>query len=359
MHLYFVACLLCWCCAVEARAQATEQEYPGKTWTTAKPAETGWSSEGLLAADEVAQELGTDAYLVIHNGKIVHEFGDCDRPSNIHSVRKSILSVLFGIHSAKSPLHLHKTLADLRIDDKERLSDSEKQATVAHLLQSRSGVYHPAAYWSQEAADRLPERESHSAGEVFKYNNWDFNVLGAVFEKMTGKSVFKSLERDLAKPLDFEDFNPPRDTEWVFDRSRSDYPAYEMRLSARDLGRVGLLMARSGRWKDQQIVPEAWFEESIKPHSEDTGNKGVGYGYMWWIGLNGVHFGQKLPPPVFSARGYYGQYVVVVPAHDLVVVHKVDSGKANNAKVENSDFGRLFAALLAASPWSQPSPSSL
>jgi CubicO group peptidase (beta-lactamase class C family) len=359
MRLRSLACLLCCLCALETRAQAADQEYPGKTWTAANPEETGWSNEGLQAADEVARELGTDAYLVIHNGRLVHEFGDCDRPSNVHSVRKSILSVLFGIHSAKSPLPLDKTLVDLHIDDKERLTRDEKRATVAHLLQSRSGVYHPAAYWSQEAADRLPERGSHGAGEVFKYNNWDFNVLGAVFEKMTGKSVFKSLERDLAKPLDFDDFNASRDTEWVYDRSRSEYPAYEMRMSARDLGRVGLLMARGGRWKDQQIVPEEWLEESITPHSEDTGNKGVGYGYMWWVGLDGVHFGQKLPPPVFSARGNHGQFVVVVPSYDLVVVHKVDSGKAKHAKLKNSDFGKLFASLLAASPWSQASSSRL
>lgn len=335
------------------RAQTPSLEYPGKTWTVANTKESGWSDEGLQAADEVARELGTDAYLVIHTGKLVHEFGDCEHASNVHSVRKSILSVLFGIHSAKSHLPLDKTLADLSIDDRSRLTDSEKQATVRHLLQSRSGVYHPAAYWSQESADRLPERGAHAAGEVFKYSNWDFNVLGAIFEKVAGKSVFKSLEHDLAKPLDFEDFKESRDTRWVFDRSLSDYPAYEMRLSARDLGRVGLLMARRGRWKDQQIVPEKWFEESITAHSKETGNKGVGYGYMWWIGLDGVHFGQKLPPPVFSARGYYGQYVVVVPSYDLVVVHKVDSGKTNHAKIANADFGKLFAALMAAGPWSR------
>ena len=335
-------------------AQALDPEYPGRTWATAKTDESGWSHEGLQAADEVARELGTDAYLVIHKGKIVHEFGECDHASNVHSVRKSILSVLFGIHSGKSPLPLDQTLADLRIDDKDRLTDSEKQATIRHLLQSRSGVYHPAAYWSQESAERLPERGSHAAGEVFQYNNWDFNVLGTIFEKTAGKSVFKSLERDLAKPLDFQDFNLSRDTQWVFDRSLSDYPAYEMRLSARDMGRVGLLMARRGRWKDQQILPEKWFEESVTPHSEETGNEGVGYGYMWWVGLDGVHFGQRSPSPVFSARGYYGQYVVVVPSYDLVVVHKVDSGKTNHAKVSNRDFGRLFAAIKKASPLLHP-----
>lgn len=345
------ACLaLALCPALRSLAQVPRHEYPGKAWTVVAPETLGWSGEGLRAADEVAKTLGTDAYLVIHKGQIVHEFGECSRASNVHSVRKSILSILFGIYVDKGAIGLDRTLADLCIDDKDRLTDAEKSATVRQLLQARSGIYHPSAYWSKASLESLPPRGTYSPGEVFRYNNWDFNALGSVFNSCVKKSVFDCLQQDLAGPLQFEDFVCVRDTKWVYDHTLSEHPAYEMRLSARDLGRIGLLMARRGRWNGRQVISERWFNESTTSWSSDTGNGGIGYGYLWWIGLNGIHFGQRLPPPVFSARGNYGQFLVVAPACDLVIVHRVNSDKPGHAKVGNGEFGKLFGKILSAGP---------
>lgn len=336
--------------ALHTSAQSQGSECPEKTWKTVNPGALGWSEEGFRAADEVARTLGTDAYLVIHKGLIVHEYGECSRVSNVHSVRKSILSILFGIYVDKGTISLDKTLADLHIDDKEGLTAAEKRATVRHLLQARSGIYHTSAYWSKASMDNLPQRGSFFPGEVFRYNNWDFNALGSVFNACVKRSVFDCLQDDLAKPLLFEDFVRSRDTKWVYDHSLSEHPAYEMRLSTRDLGRIGLLMARRGRWNGRQVISEKWFDESTTSWSSDTGNKGVGYGYLWWVGINGVHFGQRLPPPVFSARGNYGQFLMVVPKHDLVIVHRVNSDNPSHAKLGNGEFGKLLGKILSAAP---------
>jgi len=121
-----------------------------------------------------------------------------------------------------------------------------------------------------------PARGSFAPGQHWYYNNWDFNALGTVYKKFTGRTVFEGLRDDLAGPLEFEDFDLGRDTRLEYE-SVSDHLAYIMRLSARDLARIGVLMSRGGRWKDRRIVSANWVTQSTAAHSS-AGN-GIGYGY--------------------------------------------------------------------------------
>jgi len=99
----------------------------------------------------------------------------------------------------------------------------------------------------------------------------------------------------------------------------SEHPAYPFAMSARDMARFGLLFARSGQWRDQQIVPEGWVEESTHPYS-DTGWV-FNYGYMWWVGKPAHFQGHNM----FAALGGSGHAIFVFPDIDLVVVHRVDA----------------------------------
>lgn len=96
-------------------------------------------------------------------------------------------------------------------------------------------------------------------------------------------------------------------------------------MSARDLARFALLYLHNGRWRDRQIIPEQWVVDATTSYSNTpTG----GYGYMWWTsvpasGLPGPKV--ALLRPTYWADGHLGQYAVVVPSLDLVVVSLVDS----------------------------------
>ncbi|WP_175497123.1 serine hydrolase domain-containing protein [Variovorax boronicumulans] len=218
--------------------------FPAAQWATPSAAEPShWSEAKLKVADAFAASIKSDAYLVIDKGVLVHAYGDIDKPMNLASVRKSVQSVLYGIHVGRGEIDLDQTLGQLGIGDKDGLSDTERTATVRQLLQLRSGVYHPAAYETAQAKAERPARGSHAPGEFWYYNNWDANVLGTIFERRTGRSVFEALKTDLAEPLQFQDFRYPQDTESRLERS-SEHPAQVMHLSARDLARIGLLMAR-------------------------------------------------------------------------------------------------------------------
>ena len=192
-----------------------------------------------------------------------------------------------------------------------------------------------------------PPRASHEPGTYWYYNNWDFNALRTIFRKLTGSSVFDSLDKELARPLRFEDFDQSRDTEFITERA-SDHPAYVMRLSVRDLARVGLLMARSGRWGDRQIVSTRWVAESTASYSNASAS--LGYGYLWWVGQDNWHFRQKFPGKVFSARGNYGQFLVVDPVRDIVIVHRVEMDRLFAREVSVRQFGDLLEQILLAAP---------
>jgi CubicO group peptidase (beta-lactamase class C family) len=336
-------CALLWCVAAAVQAASAT---PGARWERAAPEALGWSSEKLKAADAYASGLNTDAYLVVDRGTIVHEYGAISRATNVHSVRKSVLNLLIGIHVDKGAIALDRTMSELGITDREGLSETEKRATIRHLMQARSGIYHPAAYETKSMAARRPPRGSAQPGERFYYNNWDFNALATIFAKLTGRTVFESLRDDLAGPLQFEDFSIETDTAFR-SGTASDHAAYIMRFSARDLARMGLLVARGGRWGGRRIVPEQWITESLESYSE-TDRGGVGYGYLWWVGLNGRHFRLTFPGKVVSARGHWGQYVVVDMAREIIVVHKVNSEVRPRKAVSARQFGELLKLILAA-----------
>ncbi len=330
-------------------AAAADQTYPQKIWSKPAAADPGaWSADKLKAADEQAALLRTDSYLVVHRGRLVHAYGNIAKPRHLYSVRKSVLGVLTGMYVDRGAIDLEQTLAALDVDDVEGLSAQEKAATWRQLLQSKSGVYHPAAYGASVAKAQRPARDSHAPGAFWYYNNWDFNAAGGLFQQRTGKTVFEALRDDLATPLQFEDFELSRDTEAVIERA-SKYPAYLMKLSPRDLARFGLLMARGGRWQGRQLVSAKWVTESTAPHTAVLGGW-QSYALMWWVPRMAWPFWKRADGDVFFAWGNGGQYVFVDRGRDLVIVHQVDLPRLFSNSVTPESISALLEQILAAMP---------
>lgn len=324
------------------------ERWPDARWSLQTPSDSGWNASALQQADEQARLLGSDAVLVVHRGAIVHAYGDIARPLNLYSVRKSILSMLIGMHLDQ--IDLDATLASLDIDDKQPLNDGEKAATVRQLLMSRSGVYHPAAYEMASVAALRPARGSHAPGSYWYYNNWDFNVLGSIFAQRCGKTVFDALRDALAQPLQFQDFDRAAHTRWVSER-QSQHAAYTLQLSARDLARLGLLMARGGHWggSGSRLIGEDWIKLSTAPHTV-VGAGWQAYGYMWWVPQRAWPFWQRAPGQVFHADGNYGQLMWVDRARDLVIVHRTSGPSLLRTAIDAERVSPLLQRLLAAMP---------
>ena len=241
---------------------------PLEHWRDADPVATEWLTEGRKAIRDFgsAAKSKPTILMVVQDGRVVASFGDVRRKVNMQSVRKSLVSALYGVAVSEGRISLTSTLAELGIDDSPpSLTDSEKQATVRDLLMARSGVYHAAAYETADMGDKRPKRGSHSPGSFWYYNNWDFNALGTIYRKATGEGIFESFERHIARPIGMEDFLWPVTANMSRNRNPF-YQAYPLQPKCARCGPVRtFLFLNGGQWQGKQIIPAAWIRNPPPP----------------------------------------------------------------------------------------------
>ena len=345
-----IAVVLASCASAPAQYDTRAAVYPDTAWQQIdRPETVGWSSARLEQLRAKLATLPTTGMMAIVGGRVLFEYGDVEKISYLASVRKSLLSMLIGIYQERGKIDLNKTLAELGIDDVQGLTPDEKQATVRDLLTARSGVYHPASNAGDDLAS-APPRGSQKPGTYYLYSNWDFNALGTAFERMTGVNIYDAFEQDIARPIGMQDWDRSIHRK-SGNLTRSQHPAYHFNLSTRDMARVGYLMLREGNWKDKQVVPRAWVQESTRAFTPrlqmnpDRHRQGVfGYGYLWWVFDNPTLTSEY--EGAYVGLGAVGQQILVMPRLDLVVVHKTDP--AGRRSVSHGQFLELVTLLLQA-----------
>jgi CubicO group peptidase (beta-lactamase class C family) len=344
-HCRLIALLLFgW--AIQAHCQSTT--VPGAEWMQfPSPEKAGWQAQKLAGIHEYIEEMGSTSAMIVQHGVVVAAWGDVAHKSNLHSCRKSLLNSLIGIAVAGGKIDPADTLAKLGIDDKKpSLTAEEKQARVLDLLEARSGVYHPTVYETKGMEEQKPPRGSHAPGTFWYYNNWDFNTLGFIYEQAAGEKIFDAFYRKIAQPIGMQDFTP-RDGHYITG-SNTRFPAYVFDMSARDFARFALLFLRGGKWNGVQVVPEDWVKASTHPYSDSPSG---GYGYLWWTGDSASGKPQEIafPQGSFWAEGHLGQYAVVVPALDLIIVNRVDE-QMTRRTVHKRQMAQLVRMVVEATP---------
>ena len=145
---------------------------------------------------------------------------------------------------------------------------------------------------------------AYPPGSQYDYNTGISHVLSAIIGKTTGTRTDEYVRDHIFEPLGISDYYWPRDNQGI------PYGGTGLRLKPRDLAKFGYLYLKNGMWEGEQVVPEAWVTASIQPYIQRRYITDYYYGYQWWIDPDGS----------FSAVGYAGQWLFVVPEHDLVVV---------------------------------------
>jgi CubicO group peptidase (beta-lactamase class C family)/lysophospholipase L1-like esterase len=308
--------------------------------------QAGFDAEALRAVCERADELRSGAIMAVYHGRVILACGDVSRPLEAHSIRKSLVSGLYGIAVGRGQIDLDARLADYGIDDRTPLTAVERSATIRQLIAARSGVYLPAAY-APTSQNQRPARGSHAPGSHWFYNNWDFNVAGVVYERATRDDLYAAFVRQFVEPLGMEDWTASHGFR-VYEPTKSQHPAHTFRISTRDLARFGQLYLQDGRWAGRQLLPADWVRESTRPHTDD--GDGTGYGYMWWTYQAGSTFTARYPAlgrmTFYRALGTGEQGLWVIPAAHLVIVHRADTDHARI--VDGSDHWQLVERIVAA-----------
>lgn len=314
-----------------------------------------WSTAGLEALSQRALAMGVRALVVLTEGQSVLSVGDVATPYRVASVRKSFLSALFGIAVEKRSIDLDSSLSSLGVDDYQELSATEKTATVRQLLQSRSGIYLPAGAESGAAAASRPPRGSHAPGAHWWYNNWDFNALGEIYQRVTNQGLYTAMEHLLFRPLGFQDLDPTTHLRLIYSPNAPRFPAYDMMLSARDMAKFGQMYLDEGRHREQQLVPARWVTESTRAYSVTGHPDGAlfsGYGYMWWVTAEPAREnGSDIPVPSYTAAGLGGRFIAILPTLRTVLATQplTDPSPTPREIAERGALSKLVAQLIAAS----------
>lgn len=321
------------------------------------PGDIGISQARLAEAHALADSLGTAAYLLVVDGAVVDSYGDVAHEYRLHSVRKSLLGLLYGVAVEAGRIDTSLAVGALGMDDFAGLTPREKSATLVDLMGSRSGIYLPATHENERWDDVRPARGSFAPGTHWFYSNWDFNTAGTAYQLLTGENLFAAFQLDIADPIGMEDFDAS-DGAWRYG-PRSWHPAYVFRMSTRDLARLGILAANEGRWDGRQVVPADWVlattsRRSSATRPDGTAMPGVGYGLMWWtrdLAATRDVYGE-LGEDVFVASGTGQQILLVAPDRNLVFVHRTDTDVPEDSfrSVSDREAGRIVRILLGGRP---------
>lgn len=344
---------------MEAQTKPTrimDDVVPGTEWLSVSPESVGYSNTQLEALRAWVKTQDTMSMMIVTHGRVIFSYGDVSHASKIASVRKSVLSMLYGNYVANGKIDLNKTVKQLGLDDKQPFLRVEESATLEQLLAARSGVYLPTGSFGQK--DYLPPRGSEAPGVHYLYSNWDFDAAGLAFEKQTGLDIYGALKTDLAIPLEMQDFAISKQKKEYTPESL--HAEYVMRLSTRDMARLGLLMLDHGRWNRKQIIPADWIQRittMVTPFRDinpsflrNYGDLGRwGYGLLWWVWDAPLNPGGVYTGPLqgaYSAMGAGGTFITVFPGWDTVVVHQVDIDKNPKAQVMPSSYMAMLAMLM-------------
>jgi len=321
------------------------------------PADAGFNPDSLVKLANFLKTSGTSSMILAYDGKILLEWGDIYHKHTIHSIRKAMLNSLYGIYIEKGVIDTSMTIRELGIEDIDPgLTESEKDARLADLLKSRSGIYHDAAAEAPWMLVNKPKRGSHQPGETYYYNNWDFNALGTIFEELTGKTIYEAFYNDIARPIGMQQFKgsyesidlsddlpiPRTDGFYQHEPDRSIHPAYHFRMSAHDMALYGTLYMNNGRWKGTQIIPREWIEASTKSYSVTNRYMDFGYGMLW----NVINANEERASKSFFHTGVGIHMLGIYPESKLVFVHRVNTESEYNFPQSNlyQIIGMMFGA---------------
>lgn len=266
------------------------------------------------------EAYGAIAYVIIKNDSIwfenYYDGFDENSKTNSFSMAKSYVSGLMGKAIEEGYIkNLDQPVSDFFPEFSEGLA---AKLTVGDLSSMASGTnwvekyYSPLSITTRAYFDDdlkkiiLGLKVIKEPGQAYKYSSGDTQLLAMVIEKATGKKLYNYLTESFWKPLGSEN-----ETLWQVDSKEHDLvKAYCCIASnAKDFARFGKLYKDHGKWKGEQLLDSAFVAKSITPRFAESPQYGYGF---WMQKRNGKSF--------FMMRGHLGQYVIVEPEDNIIIV---------------------------------------
>jgi len=271
--------------------------------------------------DELEAVDGARSVVVVHRERVVAEdywWGSSISMHHVRSVTKSITSMLVGIAIERGFIDsIDVRMVDFLPTDLRPSGGAKDDILVRHLLTHTSGFL-----WDENAeivgwisssnplSYILNRPLVDTPGTDFNYSTAATHVLSAVLEEAVGVDIEVFAESYLFAPLGI--------SSWQWERDPQGYPfaGHGVELRTEDMAKLGVLFLNHGRWGDEQVVPADWVRQATATHFRGNSSWGpvdrVSYGLLWWLAsADDIN--------LYMALGWGGQFVVCVPALDLVV----------------------------------------
>lgn len=296
----------------------------------------------LVRAIQQGQYRGIDSLSIVRNEKLLfHEdfrselsvydnwIGNTNLEQHImHSAAKSFTSALFGIaleqgfiQSVEQPL-----LPLLDYAEYSNWDNQKNEISLKHLLSMQTGIewdeWHYPFGDQRNSLSKLSQSNddylktmldlpmASAPGTEFTYNTVATIALGKVIENSVGLSLEDFAQQFLFEPLQI---NTAR---WLYTPGGSANTGSGLFLATRDMAKLGQLYLNNGKWNGYPLLSPEWVKQSTLKQVSLDWQYTSGYGYQWWLG----DFQQNNTTiPFYSARGYGGQFIIVVPQKQLVV----------------------------------------
>jgi len=184
--------------------------------------------------------------------------------------------------------------------------------------------------WIQFMLDRPVRNEP---GGLFVYNSGVSNLLAAIIAKATGQPLLDFAQTNLFEPLGI------RSVDWASDPQGRYLGGFGLQLTPRDMAKIGYLYLNNGQWDGQQIISADWIAASTRQQIAAR-PLAAGYGYQWWVDAD-KHY---------MAIGYGGQYIIVYPTENLVVVFTSASTPTATSQQEVFLQNSILPAIKADEP---------
>jgi CubicO group peptidase (beta-lactamase class C family) len=276
------------------------------------------------------KDRGNPAGIIIRKGYIVAQWGDVKRVDMTFSVAKSYLSTVAGLAIDNRLIkNVDEPVKEYVTDDTYEGAHNSK-ITWRHLL-TQSSDWSGCMFELCDWADRPPKdggiddwrnRKLMEPGTSYKYNDVRVNLLAYSLLHVWRKPLPVVL-----KEMIMDRIGASTTWRWYgYDNSFINIDGIMMQsvsggghfgggmfINTLDQARFGLLFLRKGKWKNDQLISEAWINAARQP---STANKE--YGFMWWLNENNALKG--LSKTIYSANGFGGNFIVIDNEHDLVIV---------------------------------------
>ncbi|QDS34235.1 serine hydrolase domain-containing protein [Brevibacillus brevis] len=293
------------------------------------PAKTRLDTELFNEFDRKISKEKVISCLIIQDGYLAYEYHknkkQAQKLQKINSCTKSFISVLIGIALEQG------LIADLDTPiysyfpylEQKTIDPVKRTITLFHLLSMTPGFdwpefgewqSFPRMLYSSDWVRFVLERPLiDQPGEKMNYNSGCSHLLSAILQKASGMSTYDFAKKHLFQPLNIQD------SYWYADGQGIHNGGDGLRLTSRDMAKLGLLYLQGGQWQEKQIVPKAWVQKSIQPKFRTYERIGS-YGLHWWSDRIDPSKDWTEDNFYYFALGFGGQYILIVPSKKMIVV---------------------------------------